>query len=433
MPSLTFEFKRPSEVRLSREGNLLYSANSDGTVRVYDMRDGTLVHWWEVGQNLGGMDISPDGSFLVIIEKNLSTVYRVDTATGSTTRYNYATSGHEGLFFDVAVMSNGKVLFSGNFNGSGWVSLKVLDFQTGVYTAGPEVRQSSVLTRSPTGDRILIGEANISDGKIDIYAPDTGIVATAGAGGFNWGIQAFSGALVAQYIYNEGIHIYDASLQRKVTLTTWNNGAVTDLVFSPDGQWLFILNNVDDTIVKVSTSDWNVKAVIPVGADVGAWSGQVGASTGSRLIVDPNLRFFSVATDSSLVVVQNSDAQVGTNGADTLNGTLFLDTILGMDGDDVILGYGGADRLEGGAGNDTIDGGTGDDTMSGGAGLDTVSYASATSGVTVNLSLTSPQLRAHPARTRLAGSRTSSARPSTTCSPAMRATTVSRAARATIP
>jgi Ca2+-binding RTX toxin-like protein len=58
------------------------------------------------------------------------------------------------------------------------------------------------------------------------------------------------------------------------------------------------------------------------------------------------------------------------------------DTITGSDGDDTIYGDDGNDVIDGGAGNDTIDGGT---------GYNIASYADATSGVSVDLSLTSPQ------------------------------------------
>ena len=58
----------------------------------------------------------------------------------------------------------------------------------------------------------------------------------------------------------------------------------------------------------------------------------------------------------------------------------------GTSGVDELFGNGGNDALDGNAGNDTLDGGAGNDTLDGDAGNDTASYASATGGVTVNLS-----------------------------------------------
>lgn len=354
--SVTLATNKPAEVRLSLDGSLLYSADSDGFLRVYETATGNPIHSWDVGQNLGGLDISPDGSFLVVADRNLSAVYRVDTSTGDSTTFLYSTGAYEGLLFDVAVLSNGTALFTQNFSGSGFSASKILDLATGTFTVGPNVNQSSVLTRSPAGDHVLVGEENSSGGPLDVYETGTGIVAQAGAGGYNWGIQAFSGALAANYVYNEGIHVYDSALHGVVTLTAWNNGAVSDLAFSPDGQWLYVLNNVTDSIITVSTADWDVKNTVPVGADVGTWLGQVGASNGSRLIVDPQSRYFSVTTDHGLILVGNPDAPVinGSPASDVLTGALFSDTLTGGGGNDTLSGGAGADTLTGGTGNDVF-------------------------------------------------------------------------------
>jgi len=72
----------------------------------------------------------------------------------------------------------------------------------------------------------------------------------------------------------------------------------------------------------------------------------------------------------------------GADAAETLVGGAGYDQIRGGGGNDVIQGRGGSDRLEGGAGYDELDGG---------AGFDTVIYSSATSGVSVNLAITSFQ------------------------------------------
>ncbi len=70
-------------------------------------------------------------------------------------------------------------------------------------------------------------------------------------------------------------------------------------------------------------------------------------------------------------------------GFENLTGSGFNDTLTGDGGDNV---------LTGGNGNDTLQGGAGNDTLAGGAGNDIVSYASATSGVTVNITLATAQI-----------------------------------------
>ncbi|MGF7148799.1 Ca2+-binding RTX toxin-like protein [Sphingomonas zeicaulis] len=75
-------------------------------------------------------------------------------------------------------------------------------------------------------------------------------------------------------------------------------------------------------------------------------------------------------------------------GTDTVIG---IENVIGSAYDDVLTGDAGDNVLTGNAGNDTLLGGLGNDTLSGGAGFDTVSYATATTGVTVSLLLTTAQ------------------------------------------
>jgi hypothetical protein len=81
----------------------------------------------------------------------------------------------------------------------------------------------------------------------------------------------------------------------------------------------------------------------------------------------------------------------GLGDVDRLTGSANGETLNGNSGNDFLFGLGGNDVLNGGAGNDTLDGGLGNDTLDGGIGNDTASYASATSAVTVNLSLAGAQ------------------------------------------
>jgi Ca2+-binding RTX toxin-like protein len=67
---------------------------------------------------------------------------------------------------------------------------------------------------------------------------------------------------------------------------------------------------------------------------------------------------------------------------DRINGTSGNDTLFGNGGDDIIIGRDGNDILGGGAGNDVLDGG---------ADIDTATYVTATSGVTVDLNILTPQ------------------------------------------
>lgn len=86
--------------------------------------------------------------------------------------------------------------------------------------------------------------------------------------------------------------------------------------------------------------------------------------------------------DDTLIASKNGSELDGGDGNDTLKGSSKSDTLYGGDGNDIVSAGSGNDEIVGGDG-------AGDDTYDGGAGIDTVRYSSATSGITVDLTLTS--------------------------------------------
>ena len=149
-------------------------------------------------------------------------------------------------------------------------------------------------------------------------------------------------------------------------------------------------------------------------------------SSSSRVIVDlsdaPQRAFtdaekglFTELTDdttstNAVIKVSSGDASgdiatgfanvIGGRGGDALTGDDQVNELRGMGGNDELTGGTGDDTLMGGEGRDMLKGGTGEDTLDGGPGADdldgggtendgendTATYASATEGVTVDLS-----------------------------------------------
>lgn len=384
---ITYSSSRPSDQVLSPDGSRLYTASRDGAVRAYDVKSGALLATWNVGISLGGIDVSQDGSFLMVTERQpLSstgdqwsrettvTTYKVDTTSGQTTSFPYIARGYDYTFFDVAVMSDGKVLLTQNFSGSGFSGSRILDPATGIYIDGPMVNQSSILSRTPDGSRVLIGEANSSAGPLDIYAAGKGIAAKTYMDGYNWGIQAISAdaSLIAIYSYGSGIRLYNGALQQVGLLTGWGPGNVLGLAFDPSGAFLYVLDTSVDAVVQVRVSDGTIIGSTPVGHDAGQWLGQVGATHGSNLIIDPNGRTFFALTPEGSVAVSNPAVRVltGTDAPDLLEGASGNDELSGRGGDDLLVGDAGNDDLYGEGGNDSLSGGTGSDSLNGADGDD---------------------------------------------------------------
>jgi len=87
------------------------------------------------------------------------------------------------------------------------------------------------------------------------------------------------------------------------------------------------------------------------------------------------------------LTILTAQSTVGA-GSDTLSG---IENLNGTGFDDQFTGDGANNNLVGNGGNDILIGGNGDDIVNGGAGSDTASYATATTGVTVNLATTTAQ------------------------------------------
>src|SRR5687767_1981423 len=122
----------PNDVAISADGTRIYAAGAwtnpsspvtvnDGNLRIYDAATGQLQQTIAVGTRLGGMDISPDGSFLMVVERvpvtaGTITVYKVDLVTGAVQSFPHEVAAHVTSFYDVAVLSNGTVLLTAGYN-----------------------------------------------------------------------------------------------------------------------------------------------------------------------------------------------------------------------------------------------------------------------------------------------------------------------------
>jgi hypothetical protein len=88
----------PNDVQISADGSLIYAAGAwtnpslpvpvnDGDLRIYSASTGALVNTIHLGTRLGAVDLSPDGTFLMVTElaptAGNATVYKVDLATGT--------------------------------------------------------------------------------------------------------------------------------------------------------------------------------------------------------------------------------------------------------------------------------------------------------------------------------------------------------------
>ncbi|CAN5372874.1 hypothetical protein BH10PSE4_BH10PSE4_16780 [soil metagenome] len=132
----------------------------------------------------------------------------------------------------------------------------------------------------------------------------------------------------------------------------------------------------------------NLESAPPVPADT-----LVDGGTGSDAI-DFGLLHAAVSVNLAVkgAFLDIGFGRLSQTGVENLSGGTGDDKFTGDDAANLLAGRSGNDTLLGGSGADTLVGGAGDDSLDGGGGIDTVTYAGATSGVSVNLTLSTPQV-----------------------------------------
>lgn len=418
---------------LSPDGGTMYVAGSDGIVRAYDMATRAQTGAWHVGSDLGGIDITPDGKSLLVVEDSLvyyasnsfptatsvHQIYRVDLASGEVSAL--ARTSREYYFdgiLDVAATSDGKAIVSGD---NQWGTIDSFDLATGAFTQGNTSVFPSTLRADADHGRIVVLPNGISDAPVYMYTAGSGITASHGSyqdnvGGYNDGVVAIANdsGFVAQGL-GSVINIYNGNLAFQFDLNRYKSlgiGNVSGLAFSDNGRTLFILDSSRDLIVAVNTQVWEMVTTYRLGdteiVENYYGNGLVASADGSFLTF--------VASDGIHVVdiTKGGQTYAGTAGADTLAGGAGNDIYLVNARGDVVTenidagydivraslshrleanveqldltgaatrGWGNAlanvivgneldNLLISGSGNDSLAGGAGADTLSGGRGND---------------------------------------------------------------
>ena len=105
--------------------------SSDGILVGLDATTDSFLSAWTVGGDLGGIDITPDGSTLIVADRTFDlgtakgNVVKIEISTGSITTKQFDLSEsdvgfHETGSWDVVAMSNDRAFFTSDFVGSSW-------------------------------------------------------------------------------------------------------------------------------------------------------------------------------------------------------------------------------------------------------------------------------------------------------------------------
>lgn len=228
--------------------DMVYSAARDtlyitdaGSVLRYRVGAASFDTPIQIGGNLYGIDISPDGNYLAIADSQRTDsavwIYLVNLTSNDVQKISFTRAFYEGGTFAVAYLNNNKIIITSRFEGSGWVPLRLYDTSNGSITSLGDVRQDSMVTAS--GDGLVIGftESNISDGRFGKYLSETGTILRKqhdnGTGWFNYEIGVnYNGSQLAIPTYG-GTFFYDINLNKISTIGTYAGAQPISIAYHP--------------------------------------------------------------------------------------------------------------------------------------------------------------------------------------------------------
>ena len=317
---------------------VVYISNGPALVR-YSLGQQAALPPLQVGGDLAGMDISPDGSLLAVADRKMYAGYNrivlVDLATGAVREQQFALDYYEGGTFTVAFGSDGRLLVTSRFNGSGWVPLRRYDPATGAVTVLTEICQDTMLAPSADGSVIGFAESNISDGRFGRYRVSDGNIlrrqwydsTSGGTGWFNYEMAANrDGTQYAIPVYG-GTFIYNADLLKTATVGHYVEPQPIGAAYHPREDLVYFAWVHTSQVRAHRTTDFSVVASYDMGyvfRSNGNWAFTSGrlkvARDGSYLfgtVGDPGtasagVKWHRLPGDGPTITVNAPDLQVNT-------------------------------------------------------------------------------------------------------------------------
>jgi Ca2+-binding RTX toxin-like protein len=393
---------------LSQDGTMIFVAGNDGVLRVYDSTSGALLFEALLGDDLGSIALSPDGTQLAIVEEVPENVqqfqfwtdnsadvslYVLDLNTFVADELTFTVRGSDWTFADVAWSDTDTLQVSRNIlpDWSGWASLGTLELSDGSmsfsssYYAG--LGSAASLLTVPGSTTVLLGQLGLSSAEYFLIAPNGTSLRSNGVYqndvfGYAEGVEAASGNTADDRIVivtGGGVHIYDGEMGYIGNLAGLypNLSYSPGVAFSPDGSRMFFMDPIANEIVVIDVDNYSLvgtASISGLGFDI--------LQHGAEMVVTPDGSGVYFNTVQGIGFVTIDLPAPATEGDDIITGT---------ESDDVINARGGADEVYGMGGDDWLIGGAGNDRLTGGAGFDIAAYETAVAAVTVDLAIATGQ------------------------------------------
>lgn len=278
--------------------NLLYITATDGTIQRWSVASKTLLSPYTVGVNLSGIDITPDGAFAYAGESVAGVtdgfVRKVNLNDGTRTNISYPIGGGETGVVAVRMASNGKVLFTTNFAGSGDVPLHIIDVATDTVTSPRNVTQSTGIASGPDRSLLFFQEGNISSGPIFTYTAATNTFAN------DKDTSSYVGSEPAAVNRNGTLIAFKNSLLNPALNTVdIVPGSIGGYQFDPFRDILYVADTATDSVRAYNSSTLSFLGQISIGQDI----------TGdNRMSISSDTKYLFVTTSTGVRMLDNTFA-----------------------------------------------------------------------------------------------------------------------------
>ncbi|GGH07693.1 hypothetical protein GCM10007036_02670 [Alsobacter metallidurans] len=334
-----------------------------------------LKHSFETSGSFGAMPSSLDGNDFTIMSYQAfpGAGYNVVNYPGS-----YAQTP---MLYDIQALQS---LYGANFNTNAGATTYRWSQTTG------EMFINGVGQGAPAGNHI---EMTLWDGggfdTYDFSAYTRGLRIDLNPG--SWVTETtLAGSQVAQFsptAYAPGMianaFLYNGDLRSLIEGA--NGGSANDILIGNVADNLLNGNAGNDTLQGGAGADTLIGGLGADSLDGGDGfdtASYAGATGGVTVDLGTGVAAGNMAAGDLLARIE---AVIGSNYNDILRGDANANRLDGGAGLNQLFGAAGADSLIGGAGDDILVGGAGADSLDGGAGMDTASYATATTGVAIDL------------------------------------------------
>lgn len=286
--------------------SILYSTAGNQVLRTNPQNSQELLLSLGVGTSLTALDVTPDGKFLLVGEgttaEGKGRLYKIDLTNNSVTAIEYTLQVDEGGVFDIAAVSNDRVLFTTGSTTNGLVPLRQIELSTETVTtrtesfgaAAGEIPSNSRLERNDSRSALLLVHAHDSGGRVDWYSTtdNTFVRSTQ----LNQTLDnahitiSRDGKLAAIESPDLGLRVYNDQFELVTTLTHFRGGISFDSVRNI----LYSGATDSDELVAISTTSWDELYRVAVGEDLPV------SGTYFEMQMSPRAKYLSFTTPSGV-------------------------------------------------------------------------------------------------------------------------------------